>query len=176
MAKIDITKIENFDTMTVEEQLQALQDFEYEEQDNSKYDNLKKLFDKNASELAQAKRELKTKMTEEEVREQERSAEYEAMKTELSNYKRTAEIASHKAEYVSQGYDEKLALETAEAMVDGDSDTVFRNMRKQNIIIEQNLRATILKDTPPPVPDGHDEEVAKTKALNLLRESMGLTI
>ena len=154
MAKIDITKIENFDTMSVEEKLQALQNFEYDEQDDSKYDNLKKLFDKNASELAQAKRDLKSKMSEDEINKLNNEQAQKELQEKYDKLLRETEHSKNKANFLALGYDEKLAEDTATAMIDGDFTKVFANQKKHLENMEKKMKADILKDTPPPVPDG----------------------
>ena len=57
---------------------------------------------------------------------------------------------------MSLGYDEKLATETAKAMVAGDTEKVFANHAKFIADKEKNLRAELLKDTPvPPAGEGN---------------------
>ena len=114
-------------------------------------------------------------MTEDEQKEADRLANEEAMKTELETLRREKTLSSYKASYLSQGYDEALAEATATAMVDGDMDTVFANMKKHSDGMEKSLRAKILKETPTP-PAGEDLEgdAKKNKELAALREAMGL--
>lgn len=134
----------------------------------------KATYDKVASELAAAKKQLRAKMTEDEQKEADRLASEEAMKMELETLRREKTLSSYKANYLSQGYEEALAEATATAMVDGDMETVFANMKKHSDSMEKNLRAKILKETPVPPAgdDGGDGE--KNKELAALREAMGL--
>ena len=60
MAKIDVTKIENYANMTLEEKLSALEAYEIDEPDFKGYIK-KDTFDKTASELAEYKKTVESK-------------------------------------------------------------------------------------------------------------------
>lgn len=136
----------------------------------------KKDFDKVSSELAAAKKQLRSKMSEDEQREADRLAEMEAKDTELAALRREKQLSSHKASFLGQGYDEALAEEAATAMVDGDMDAVFAAMKKFNAANEKAMRARILAETPtPPASDNPDSKEAKEKDLAQLRKYFGLT-
>lgn len=131
-------------------------------------------FDKVSSELAAAKKQLRSKMTEDEQREADRMASETAMREELEMLRKEKMISTYKASYLAQGYDEKLAEEAANAMAEGDSDSVFAVMRKHSANMEKELRAKILKETPVP-PAGNDSEEAKNKQKQAaLRAHFGL--
>lgn len=132
-------------------------------------------FDKLASELAAANKRIRAKMTEDEQREADRVAEQEAIKQELDNLRKEKTLSSYKASYLSQGYEEQLAEATAMAMVEGDMDAVFANMRKHSSNLEKALRAKILKETPvPPAGEDPNGDAQKNKEMAVLRESFGL--
>ena len=131
-------------------------------------------FDKVSSELAAAKKQLKSKMTEDEQREADRVAAEEAMKNELDALRHEKTLNGYKASYLSQGYDEQLADEAATAMADGDMDTVFAVMKKQAANMEKNLRAKILKDTPVPPAGDDPADAKKQKEMAELRAVFGL--
>ena len=61
------------------------------------------------------------------------------------------------------GYEDKLASETAEAMVDGDNDKVFANQKKQLEVVQKAARAEALKKTPKPQPDGDGKAMTLTE-------------
>ena len=131
-------------------------------------------FDKVSKELAAAKRQLRAKMTNDEIEEERRRQEQEDMKLELETLRKEKTVSNHKASFLSQGYDEALADEAANAMVDGDMETVFAVMRKHSVNAEKALRAKILKETPVP-PAGDDPNEAKAKKeMADLRASFGL--
>ena len=131
-------------------------------------------FDKVSKELAAAKRQLRAKMTNDEIEEERRRQEQEDMKLELETLRKEKTVSNHKASFLSQGYDEALADEAANAMADADMETVFAVMRKHSVNAEKALRAKILKETPVP-PAGDDPNEAKVKKeMADLRASFGL--
>lgn len=135
----------------------------------------KAMYDKVSSDLAAAKKQLRAKMTEDEQKEADRLATEQAMKEELETLHREKTLNCYKASYLSQGYEEALAEATATAMVDGDMDTVFVNMKKHSDSMEKTIRAKILKETPaPPAGDDPEGKGKKNKELAALREAMGL--
>lgn len=135
----------------------------------------KSQFDKVASELAAANKKLRAKMSEEEQRELDRVAAEEAMKQELDTLRKEKTLSTYKASYLSQGYDEQLAEDTATAMVEGDMEAVFANMKKHAANMEKAMRAKILKETPvPPAGDDPDGDAKQAKEIAALRESLGL--
>lgn len=134
----------------------------------------KKLYDETASELAKVKKQLRSKMTEEEQREADRAANDEAVRLELEQLRKEKTLSTFRAAYLAQGYDERLADEAATALTDGDMDAVFAAMRKQAVNAEKALRAQILKETPVP-PAGKEPSEAQVKAAEAkLRASFGL--
>ena len=153
MAKIDVTQIEGYETMTAEEKLKALEEFDVPNTDYSDFER-KGQFDKTASELATAKKQLREKMTEDEAAKQKEKEEREELESKYNKLLRESEISKHKAKLLALGYDESLADETATAMVDGDSEKVFINQQKHLTAFEKKVRAEALKDTPKPTPDG----------------------
>ena len=134
-------------------------------------------FDKVSSELAAVKKQLRGKMSEDEQKELDRQTEREEMEKELKDLRREKALSGYKASYLSQGYDEQLAEEAATAMVDGDMDTVFSVMKKNNINAEKAMRAKILRETPaPPADDDPDDEAKKKEEAKKLRGYFGLPI
>ena len=79
------------------------------------------------------------------------------------------QISKNKAKFLSLGYDEKLAEETAEAMVSGDLEKVFSNQLKHQQNLEKKIKAEALKQTPPPVGGngGNEMTLDKLKQMSL---------
>lgn len=148
MAKIDSTKIENFDNMTAEEQVKALLNYEVED-DSTK---LKNLLNKANSEAAETKRQLKAlqeqKLTDEEKAKLEREESEKALKEELATLKKSQTIAEYKANYLANGYDEELAGKTAEALFSGDMATVFANQKTFADSVKAKAKEELLNSTP----------------------------
>lgn len=173
----DFSKLDGYrEDMSAEEKLALLDG--YTEPEPAPAQNAKMIakeqFDKVSSELAAAKKQLRAKMTEAEQQESDRAAQQEQMLAELEALRREKTVSMHKASYMALGYEEKLAEDTALAMADGDTDTVFANMRKAMQASEQKMRAEILKSTPTP-PAGDDPDAAKQrKQAAQMREWFGL--
>lgn len=194
MANIDFSKIEGYsDDLSVEEKLALIENYDPDPEptpaptpapkpepkrapapkDGSKMIP-KTQFDKLASELADAKKQLRAKMTEDEIKEVERQQEQENIRQELEVLRKEKTLSTYKAQYLAQGYDEQLAADTAEAMADGDMDAVFLNMKKHGANLEKTLRAKILKDTPVPPAGDDPSDSKKKKEMAELRSSFGL--
>ena len=144
MAKIDTTKIPGYESMTVEQKLAALE--AYETGEDGEIERYKNAASRANSEAAAYKKQLN---------EAKGSADgYETRIADLENKLREAEkrekITSLTAKYVSLGYDDALAAETAQAYVDGNDDVVFANAAKANNAISQKLREEIQRGTARP--------------------------
>ena len=98
MARIDVTQIEGYEGMSVEDKLKALEGFDIPDPDYSGYVK-KDLFDKTASELAKAKKELKGKQSEDEQKEADRLAAEQEMKDELDTLRKEKAVSTHKASF-----------------------------------------------------------------------------
>lgn len=138
--------IENYENMTAEQKVAALEAYE---PDMTGF-VAKSVFDKKASEAAELSKQLKAKMTEEEAKaaaEAESRAKLEARVKELETEKT---LNTYVNSYLAMGYDEKLAKSTAQAMVDGDMATVFANQKTHIENEKKALKADLLKETPTP--------------------------
>ena len=145
--KIDVSKIPNFDSLP-EETKTFLSNYEIKP-DLTGYIP-KAQFDKTASELADVKKQLKARMTEEEKKEAERLAAEQALKEELEKLRKAQALSENKARFLGLGYDEKLALETAQALVDGDMDKVFANQQIHIENVKKAERAAGVANDPTP--------------------------
>lgn len=146
--KIDTTKIEGYADMTAEEKLAALEAYEMDTTGMVR----KELLDKATSEAAGYKKQLREKMSEDEKAKEERDEEFKRVSEELEQLRTERAIDSAAKKWMSLGYDEKLATETAKAMVSGDTEKVFANHAKFIAEKEKSLKAALLKDTPAPPP------------------------
>lgn len=180
MAKIDITTLPDYrEDMTPEEKLALYEVYELPEPQETALDTgkfiKKDMFDRVASELASAKKQLKNKMSDDEQKEAERQAAQTAMEEELKNLRKEKTISSHKASYLALGWDEKLAMETAEAMADGEFEKVFANMGKAKAALEKAFKAEALANMKqPPAGGPPDEDLEEKKQLAIIRKAMGL--
>lgn len=152
-------QIENYESMTPEEKVAALEAYE---PDMSGFVS-KATFDKTASDLAAAKKSLRDKMTEDEAKAAEAAEANKAIMAELEALRAEKLVANYTNSYLTMGYDEKLAKSTAEALAKGDMDTVFKNQKTHADAREQALRTELLKGTPSPAAGGADNGMTKEK-------------
>lgn len=126
--------------------------------------------DKLTSENANLKRQLRSRMSEEEAREADRKAEMEARDAELEALRRDKTLSNYRASFIGRGFDEGMAQKAAEALADGDAETLFDIMARRDLSWEKNMRAKILAETPkPPASDPNSEEYKKQDQANLRR-------
>lgn len=156
---IDTSTIEGFEGMTAEQKVEALLKLEVPEKVDLAGYVKKDLFDKTASELAEAKKAAKAKMTEEEAAAAEREAKWAEMEAKLKELEMEKTISTYKASYLAMpGFDEKLATETAKALAGGDMQKVFENQQKANEAHEKALRADLMKNNPKPEGAGGNDQ------------------
>jgi hypothetical protein len=150
-------QIENYESMSPEEKVAALEAYE---PDMSGF-VAKSAFDKTASELAAAKKSLKEKMTEDEARAAQEAEERASIMAELEALRAEKVVASYTTAYLGLGYDERLAKATAVAMAKGDTETVFKNQKLHMETREKALRTELLKQTPAPVSGDPNTKMSK---------------
>lgn len=161
--KIDTAKIEGFDALTPEQKVEKLLAYEIEENkpDYSGYVK-KEVFDKTASELSKFKKEALDRLSEEEKAKALVNEEMEKLRTRNAELEKNATIAKFKASCLANGYSEELATKTAEAMANGDMETVFANQQKFLEEHDKKVKADMLGGTPtPPVGSGKTGRTAE---------------
>lgn len=142
--------IENYENMTPEEKVAALEAYE---PDMSGFVS-KATFDKTASELAAAKKRERERMTEEEAKAAKEAEERAQLMARVEELEREKMINHYQTSYLAMGYDEKLAKSSAEALQKGDMDTVFKNQKIHADNREKALKTELLKQTPTPPAGG----------------------
>lgn len=136
MAQFDTSQIEGFEGMSAEEQVKALLGAEIPDAvDLSKYVS-KEQFDKKVSDLSSANKKLKDQMNEDQQKklEEEEAKQQEAQKfADLENkyneLLKQSTLKEHTISLNGLGFDDKLAADTAVAIVDGDAAKLFKNMK-----------------------------------------------
>lgn len=160
--KIDTGKIAGYENMTPEQKLEALEAYEVESPDYSGYVT-KEVFDKTASELANSKKQLREKMSAEEVKAKEEADKFADLQSKYDALLRESDISKNKARLLALGYEEALATEVAEAMVEGDTDKVFSAQKKHLESVEKKIREDALKNTPKPTGGNSSPTITKEK-------------
>lgn len=112
---------------------------------------LKAALSKANSESADLKKQLRSRMSEDEAAKADNAAKWAEMEEKVARLEREKTESIYKAKYLAMpGFDEKLADETAKAMADGDTDKVFENQQKAYAAYEKQLRAELVKKDPRP--------------------------
>lgn len=149
--KVDVTKIENYDAMTPEEKIAALESFEYETEVPD-VQKLKSAVSKANSEAAEWKRKHNALLTDEQRKEEERAEVQKKVEEELAALRKEKSISDTKAKFLSLGYDSTLADETAKAFAEGDMEKVFANQKVYIENIKKAERAAALAGDSRPAP------------------------
>lgn len=147
MAKIDTSSIDGYAEMTAEEKLAVLEGMELPDPDYSGYVK-KDVFDKKASEAANYKKQLDSKMSDEEKKSAESAEEMDKLRQQVADLQKEKTISVYKAKYLADGYDEKLAEETAKALAEGDFEAVFANQKKFIAAHDTVLKGKLMDGTP----------------------------
>ena len=169
---IDTSVISGFDSMTADQKVEALLGLNLPDMPDMSQYVAKSVFDKKASEAAELSKQLKGKMSDEELAkaEQERlkaeqDQKYADLENKYNEMARKNTIAEYTAKYLALGYDEKLAKETAEAMADGKMDVVFQNSEKHKTALEAKIKAELMKGGKKPNGAGGDDDDGNNAAL-----------
>jgi predicted nuclease with TOPRIM domain len=107
-------------------------------------------FDKLSSQIAEYKRKEREKLNEEEKLKAELTDQLNDLKSKLEQSERLNRITSLKAKYLSLGYDETLALNSATASIEQDYDKLFEYHQKFLENHKENITKDILSVTPRP--------------------------
>lgn len=159
----DLLKDSYREDMSADEIISALKDVEMPTDLSGEVDRLKTALSKSNSEAADYKRQLKEKMSAEEVKAKEDAESREKLQSDYDALLRKVSVSENKAKLLALGYDDKLADETAEAMVDGKLDVVFANQKKHLDSVRKELRSELLKETPPPEGGSSSDTMTKEK-------------
>lgn len=166
---IDTSTIENFDTLSAEEKVDALLKLDLPDS-SAELARMKSALDRATSEAADYKKQLKGKLTEDEAAAAEREAKWAEMEAKLKELETEKTISTYKASYLAMpGFDEKLAEDTAKALAEGDMQKVFANQQKANAAYEKKLRSELVKQDPKPDGAGGGDE-KKDAAVELAKE------
>ena len=175
--KIDVSTIEGFDTMTAEQKLEALMELEVPDKVDTSKMVSKELFDRKASELAEANKKLKSKMTEDEQKQAEiaeaaeaAAKEKEALLARVAELEKNNTLREYTLGFSNLGFDEKLAAETANLFEEKDSVKFFANMKKFLENYEKAIEKKLMDKTPNPGGNAgnsgeEDPAIKKAKAL-----------
>ena len=130
------------------------------EQDLTK---IKNAFNKASSEVAEYKHKLQEHLSDDEKKRNEQDDLLKQLQEENAAFKRQSAIAENRAKFISFGYGEDLAQKTAEALFDGDLETVFANHKTAWEAKEKEIRAGVMRSTPVPPAGGSTANSSVTR-------------
>ena len=116
--RVDVSKIDGYEAMSVEDKLKALEGYEFEAPkatDDGEVKKLKEALSKSNSEAASYKRQLHEKMTADEQKEAERKEREQQIDEELASLRKDKAIATLETTYLAAGYPADLAAAIGEA-------------------------------------------------------------
>ena len=159
----DLLKDAYKEGMTVEEINNALANIEMPVDNSAEIDRLKSALTKSNSEAADFKRQLREKMSADEIKAKEDAEKQEKLQSDYDALLRKVALSENKAKLLALGYEDKLATETAEAMIDGNLDKVFANQKKHLESVEKKIREDVLHNTPKPEGGSSSNTMTKEK-------------
>ena len=142
--------IENYENMTTEEKLAALEAYDPEKNGFVS----KATFDKKASEASELGKQLRAKQTDEEAKAAKEADERAALIARLEQLEHEKTVNGYINSFLSLGFDEKAAKSSAEALAKGDMATVFAIQKTHYENREKALRTELLQATPAPAAGG----------------------
>lgn len=154
MAKIDVTRIEGYASMSAEEKLAALEAYEFEPTalDKDAESKLKEALSRANGDAAEWKRKYRATLDDAKRAEEERAEENKKRDEELEQLRKERAVSKLEAQYLAVGYSAELASATAQAQADGDTATVLANQMKFIEETKKNLEAAALGKQPPITP------------------------
>ena len=159
----DLLKDAYKEGMTIDEINAALEGIELPTDNSAEVERLKNALSKSNSEAADYKKQLREKMSADEIKAKEDSDKYEDLQSKYDALLKESEITKNKARLLTLGYEDKLATETAEAIVNGDTDKVFANQKKHLDSVEKRIREEVLTSTPRPTGGNGSETMTLDK-------------
>lgn len=156
--------------MTAEELTNALSGIDMPTDQSAEIERLKGVISAKNTEAADWKKKYQGTLDEATKQAQEKEEEHNALLERVKTLERENTVNSYVASYVSMGYDEKLAKETAEAIADGNMAKVFENQKKHQEVMEQRIKAEALRNSPRPGGSSGSDDDGEDEAIKLARQ------
>lgn len=156
MAKIDTTKIEGYENLTSEEKLARLEAYEFDDNStslnnaNKEVERLKNSITKLTSENADWKRKYNEKLSDEEKNALAAKEKQEELEKNYNALLEEKNLSIAKSHYLSLGYSDELATDTAQAQLKGDFAKVMENQKKFIELHDKDVLAKAMGATPDP--------------------------
>ena len=131
------------------------------------YEKVKNANNKFSSEIAEYKRQIKAKMTDDEKKAAELEEKNKEREAHIAELERSVKVSENKAAYIAMGYTEALSTKAAEAMADNNIEEVMNAQKEFNTEREKLIKAEMLKKTPTPPAGSGNEVMTKEKFIGL---------
>ena len=138
------------DGMTMEELTTALKGIEMPKDQSAEIERLKNVISGANSEAKEWKDKYRSTLDEATKKAQETEEANAKLQERLAALEKEKTVSSYKASYLSMGYEEALAEETAKAIADGNMAKVFENQKKHQAAVEKRAKEDALKGSPRP--------------------------
>lgn len=147
--------------MSIDDINTALESISLPTDNSAEIEKLKTALSKSNSEAADYRKQLREKMSADEIKAKEEADKMVELQSKYDALLKESNISKNKARLLALGYEDALASDTAEAMVNGELDKVFANQKKHLDAVEKKIRSNILKDTPKPDGGNSGKEITK---------------
>jgi methionyl-tRNA formyltransferase len=119
--KIDVAQITDYDSLSLEEKVAALENFEYDDHSDAveSLGKYKDATDKATKEAAEYKKQLKALQDQQKTGSSKADATIAQLQEQVAELTRQNTISSYTAQFVALGYEAELAQATAIATADG---------------------------------------------------------
>lgn len=132
---LDVSKIEGYESMSAEDKVKALESFEYED-NAAELEKLKNAVSKSNADAKSWKDKYNAKLSDEdkqkealEEAKQQEAQKFKELEDKYNELMKSSTLKEHTLSLNGLGFDDKLAADTAAAIVDGDAAKLFKNMK-----------------------------------------------
>ena len=178
MANIDTSKIENYQNMTAEEKVAALEAYTFDApapEADPNVENLKRQISRANGEAASWKQKFHERLSEQEKAEATRNEELENLKAELNLFKTNDRINSYKAKLLEIGYDAESANSLAKSLPEGVEDSFWEVQKAFLANNAQKIKTDLLsKQSSLSAGQAPKPEDPESKQIAAFRQAMGL--
>ena len=134
--------------MSAEDIVKALESVNLPKDRSDEVERMKKAYDKVASEVADYKKQLKAKMSEEEKRTAEEAERIQKIEQENADLKKQVAISNLTSKFVASGLDKETAIKCAEASCTGDIDTIINSYNAKLSDVKEKAKAELISESP----------------------------
>ena len=146
----DLLKDAYKEGMSIEDIEKALESIEMPTDGSAEIERLTKALSKSNSEAADYKKQLREKMSADEIKAKEEADKMEELQSKYDALLKESTISKYKARFLALGYDDALATEAAEAMANGDTEKVFAAQQKNLDAVGKKFNEEFVGKTPRP--------------------------